>query len=99
MDSIELKPDFNELVHTFLRDAKIHAGVIRRDLNPEVVHNFRNFLVSLNIAIQSIADGKTLEHLRHELSAMTEELVKRDDALILRENQLQEEEDAEYNAS
>jgi hypothetical protein len=78
-EEINLTPNFTNLVYMFTRDAKLHAGILERSSDGDVINTFRNFLVSLNIACMSVHDNETLVYLRQEIDGMTKRLVKIDD--------------------
>lgn len=81
--SVVLTPNFGHLVRQFVRDSMIHAGILERSTDPQVVSAFRGFVVSLNIAVQALESAESVQFVREELDKLRERIVARDERMMM----------------
>ncbi|CAM6053492.1 unnamed protein product [Sphagnum tenellum] len=81
-ETMNITPNFNHIFDQFLRESSLQAMTILRHSTrneSEELSRFRNFIVALNIAVQSCTDKESLLKLREEVYKISTAFAKADD--------------------
>jgi hypothetical protein len=76
--SIKLEPNFYSMAKAFTDDAVFHGERFLRE-NPQTLSLFRNFIVSLNIALQSTTNADSVLYLREVIGKLAATTAALDD--------------------
>jgi hypothetical protein len=91
-ESIIITPNYDNLVRQFLHDAELHANATlqhcvkvnyRGDTITDTAElsRFRNFIVSLDIAVQSCTNNESLLALRETIHRISSQFITADDKI------------------